>query len=401
PSVRPAIAPVVSLIFMLTLADPGPPLVLGLRRTLGFQVVFASIGPDPFPRIAGLCLISLTITLAFQGLVLVWGRAKRYPNAIKPGTPDRPRPPGLDAAWPRTLAFAIVLVVGAVLAWLPCLGLARLSLAREPYPDNPRLFARLGVLDLLRRLTEPPTTALVLHSALLGLGVGLVAWMLASWLPRGAVDPTEQRWRRVGWALVRAVPPLVMGIGVLALSRLVQLGSLWLETRLRWPGAARGLALLGRILDPYGGTGLALFLGVCLAHLPLKLLARFRPLEHAEPSSRRIDQALLAGAGRHRARSLGLRGSGNVSSRTILLWAVLAATGIAPAIVLAPTLESRPMGPGIVALADGPDDARSRAAALALLVIAANLAVFGWSRAKQTAGAGGSRSSGPAVEDLT
>src|SRR5208337_3661127 len=39
PTLRPSVASAVYLVFMINLADPAAPLVLGLRRTLGFQMV--------------------------------------------------------------------------------------------------------------------------------------------------------------------------------------------------------------------------------------------------------------------------------------------------------------------------------------------------------------------------
>ena len=67
-----------------------------------------------------------------------------------------------------------------------------------------------------------------------------------------------------------------------------------------------------------------------------------------------------------------------MSARTVVLWGTLAATSVAPAIVL--TAGGQPMliGPAIVSLSAEPDDARARAAALALAAIAANLIALAW-----------------------
>ena len=100
---------------------------------------------------------------------------------------------------------------------------------------------------------------------------------------------------------------------------------------------------MARILDPYGAPGLALYLGVCLAQIPSKLLTRRSQPGRDEPVSRRIDQAVLSAAGRHRARALGLRGSASIPARSIVLWSVIAATGIAPG-DLAGTHDGEPAG---------------------------------------------------------
>src|SRR5690606_9375172 len=48
PPLRPVMGRTLGLVFAATLADPGAPLILGLRRTLGYQIVAAALGPEPF-----------------------------------------------------------------------------------------------------------------------------------------------------------------------------------------------------------------------------------------------------------------------------------------------------------------------------------------------------------------
>ena len=67
-----------------------------------------------------------------------------------------------------------------------------------------------------------------------------------------------------------------------------------------------------------------------------------------------------------------------MSARTIVLWASLAATSVAPAIVLTLPGGTMPIGPAIVSLSAEPDDSRPRAAALALAAISVNLAALAW-----------------------
>jgi hypothetical protein len=62
----------------------------------------------------------------------------------------------------------------------------------------------------------------------------------------------------------------------------------------------------------------------------------------------------------------------------MVLWGTLVATAITPALVLAPTLECRPIGPGIVVLSGQPEDSRAQAATLALAAIALDLMALGW-----------------------
>src|SRR5208283_2355217 len=120
----------VYLVFMINLADPAAPLVLGLRRTLGFQMVATALGPDPFPRLAAIALIVLVITLA--GRTTVWRREWSISNANNSPVDCRDendRRPQI-AAWPRAAVSCLILGCWSLLAWLPVAGLFRLGLGR-------------------------------------------------------------------------------------------------------------------------------------------------------------------------------------------------------------------------------------------------------------------------------
>src|SRR5262249_12043029 len=73
PVVRPAAARTAALVFAMALLEPGAPLILGLRRTLAFQIVEAAVGPNPFPRGAVWCVLAGLIALAGRSLLLGWG----------------------------------------------------------------------------------------------------------------------------------------------------------------------------------------------------------------------------------------------------------------------------------------------------------------------------------------
>jgi hypothetical protein len=62
----------------------------------------------------------------------------------------------------------------------------------------------------------------------------------------------------------------------------------------------------------------------------------------------------------------------------MVLWATLAATSAAPALLLAPSSDGRTLGAGVIVLADQAGDSRSQAAALALVGIVSNVTVLGW-----------------------
>ena len=178
------------------------------------------------------------------------------------------------------------------------------------------------------------------------------------------------------------------------MSRAAELASRFVDTSLGWHRAGLWVEGIALALDSYRFPGLLLFLGVCLTFLPLRLAARREAPERDGATARRVDQALLSGAERGRARRLAIRGAKALPFRTMLLWAALAATSITPALVLAPTVESRPVGPGIVILAEQPGDSRAQAAALALAAIALDLAALSWASAR------GGRANGLEAADL-
>ncbi len=378
PLIRPAVASAFGILLVTTLADPGAPLVLGLRRTLGFQVVADAVRPDAFPRIASLGLILAGFGLAARGAVRWWGGPS--PGLAVPPGEGRVHSGKMasPAAWPRAAMSLVVVGSWALLAWLPIAGLGRLGLTRAPYSENPHPLAVVRILDFLHRLTEEDSFRLVFHSAMLGLGVAAVLSILAGWLPHDPARRLRRAWRSMLVMLAMGLPPLVLGVGVLALSRMAALGARLPVAGLDWPRAATVLESAARVLDRPCVPGFSLLLGVCLAYVPLSLLKRTAQPDSESAAARRVDQAIFSGASRARGRRLGHRGTSSFPARTIVLWATLAATSITPAIVLTPIGETTPIGPAIVSLSDEPDDSRSRAAALALAAITVNLAALAW-----------------------
>ena len=380
---------------MINLADPAAPLVLGLRRTLGFQMVATALGPDPFPRLAAIALIVLAITLA--GGSLVWRRGRSLFDAdIAPGD-DR----GFHdrqtqiAAWPCAAVSFLILGCWSLLAWVPVGGLMRIGLARTASPDNAHPLARLGIVDLLRRLTTDPAPRLLAHSALLGLGVVALLCLLA-WRPsRGPVGAMARGWRSAVAFLAVLVPPLVAGAGVLALGRTAMLSSRFFAASLDWTRAGLWMERIGLAFDPFVFPELVLFVGACLAFLPRRLAIRLGPPGRDDASARRVDQIRIAGAGRGPAVWHVWRWARAIPLPRMVLWGTLVATAITPPLVLAPTLESRPIGPGIVVLIDQPDDSRAQASALALAAITLDLLALGWASARRPRGR--SRGRGPCL----
>ena len=123
PIVRPAAARAAGLVFLLALVEPGVPLILGLRRTLAFQIVSAAGQPAPFPRMAVWALMA--------GIARALGLARvplegRLPILAEPaeGMPasGSGRQPRRVSGLSVTLA-AVPLGSWAIVAWLPIFGL--------------------------------------------------------------------------------------------------------------------------------------------------------------------------------------------------------------------------------------------------------------------------------------
>jgi ABC-type Fe3+ transport system permease subunit len=353
PVVRSGAARAAGAVFTLALVEPGAPLVLGLRRTLAFQIVEAALGPNPAPRAAVLALVAVGLAVAGQVLLGWWGG----PPISWPSEPSKTRPPiGRGRhAWFGLLALA----VWVVLAWTPALVV--FGHAARPSP----LAAIRGVL------ADPIAIRLILNATALGLAVValdlLLAWTFSAWSGR------RSRWgvRLAGW--LDRLPPLALGVGALVFPGLLADGADALRGLPVPERLVQGLRSVGRDLDPDGVPGVLLALAVAAVRLPY--LARtieanrrlFRPVL--------IDAAITLGAAPRAARRMAtgwLAGSGGALALTF----ALAATNLAPALVLAPTAESRPLVPGILILADEPGDGLARASALASLAAVVNLAAL-------------------------
>src|SRR5262249_30056745 len=126
PTIGPEVARGAAVVFTLTLVEPGAPLVLGLRRTLAFQIVEAALGSDPAPRAAVLALQALVLS------ALVWvllGCRARSRSGLSDRSEATPIARARRAEWPSATIFVGALGTWSVLAWLPAVGLTALALA--------------------------------------------------------------------------------------------------------------------------------------------------------------------------------------------------------------------------------------------------------------------------------
>lgn len=317
PLVRPTVARASASVFALLLIEPGGPIVLGIRRTIGVQIVQSSwmTSRSDLPRAAVLAGLALLIT----GLVRTLLLRRAGPDAM-----DGLRPPDDSRAGPITppgrgrSALAIVALFGWLLIGLsPLLAIVFGAIRSTPLSDGS---------SIIQALAPALGSGLVL-----GVSASLLAMILA--------------WPLSAFRLLRsialrfeAVPPLTIGVGLLVLVPLAtglgEEGSPALGSLLAW-------------LDPYRTPGILVTWGTAVALLPWAISACSR--------ARDVDALALQDESRMAGHPLAF-------SRTLLLTpiglrrcllptlslALLASSSLAPGLLLAPLDSFRPMGASIL-----------------------------------------------------
>ncbi len=361
PLVRPGAARAAAGVFAWTLLEPGAPLVLGLRRTLSFQVVEAALGPDPFPRAAVLTLAGLAVATLGRLALRSWGGLPAPPSTIAlVARGDR-------ASARRASGFVLVLVTWGALAWLPILGLVQATVAGGLVP--PRSGTHPASLGVARLLNDPESRRLAANSLALGATVAAIG-LLLSWTFAGS-EPRRPGWAGAPTSWIEAIPPLAWGVGALTLPSLASLGADLIGASGGHGAIARALGHLAKALDPDRTPGVLLVLAVVASRLPTLARVAMRGRDASHPAPR--DAALRLGANPRQARRMASGGALGASAGALWLTVALAVTSLAPALLLSPTLETRTVAPGALMLADEPGGGIAPAAALALAATAVNL----------------------------
>ncbi len=346
PIVRPAAARAAAAAFALALLEPGVPILLGLRRTLAFQIVEAATGSDPFPATAIWAVFAAILSFAGRWLLRSWGG----PRPIGSRTISRHSSTGPVT----TIAAASIVTVTSALGWLPVFGCLALLISSG---------ANQSIL--METIASEPVREAATRSLVLGLEVGAAVLILA-WLarpepsPRGSSAPLSRVSRRLA-----RVPPMIQGVGLLAVLELLAhrlepaIGFELSAERNPWPllASAVGISVGSQLLAGWWQ-------------------AEGQRLERARSS---VDAAILAGASPARARSLAARhrlGWLGVLSLAILLPAV----NLVPALFFCPWTDVRPMAPEFLILAESNPRAQTQAAALACGLIVLNLVALAASR---------------------
>jgi iron(III) transport system permease protein len=346
PLVRLAALRASALVFATTLLEPGAPLVLGLRRSLAYQVADAAMNdaaPTRAAILVGLgCAIAWTVRLA-----LVFRGRGGVITTARQDHPARTR----RAPWVRAAAYCGLLTAWSGLAALPVLGLSAQLVLGLQVTSGAQVKTAFGAL-----LNTSEMHAVVLHSLALGAATATIAMLVSCGVARRTDAPGSLAGR------LEAIPAPATAVGLLALT---------------WLLSAVGLRLASHTLDPYRTYGLALVWALVVVRLPWMLRVAHLALGQCRPEM--IEAAVTLGAAPRRARWTILGAlAGPLLIRAWFVTAVLAASSVGPALILAPTSASQTLGPAVLFLADTPDEA-TRAAALALAAIAANALALGWS----------------------
>jgi iron(III) transport system permease protein len=387
PLVRPSSCRAAALVFVFALAEPGAVVVLGLRRTLAFQIIDLVRRGEPFPAAAVWAVMTGVFGIVGWAVWRWLGGTSRLElrNSGPAGRCVRRSPAGGSLVAGTLLA---VLVAGwAVVGWLPFLGLVRLAI------DVPRAAAgaaegRLAMIaGMVRHLSNPPVPAVLANSLLLGLEVVSATFFVGWMAGAGGGGKVVRRSRTIGarlFLVLECAPPSLQGAGLLAVAWLLLLAAAGLSDRGDWRALAIAVGSVSSTVAVSQNPWMLMSCGVILTLTPRFL--RFwhdggRGGEDGMPTESARQAALLAGASHSQAARLGrMAGRRRWIAGSVLL-AALAATNLAPALLFESGPDGQTLGPLIVRLAVGQADDRSQAATLALCAIAINLAALGVARA--------------------
>jgi ABC-type Fe3+ transport system permease subunit len=377
PLIRPPVARAAALVFALGLLEPGAPLILGLRRTLAFQIVAAASQSEPFPAISAWCMVTGLIALAGVVALRRLGGTPILAKAPSNGSFRQADSDKRPASPIRAAASSAILAAWCSFAWMPVIGLVQLAVGSDSRSgsEGPKAGGR-GVL--VSCLGDPLVRRLAVNSAQVGLEVSC-ATVVLFWLsglgrrPRGGLARSDGT--RPPSPIVFA-PPLIVGVGVLAIPRLIEAAAGWLRPGAGGGGIAHSLSLVADVLAPNGNPSLFLPVSITWAVGPLLFVCWNMTPPGPRAARAAIDAARLAGASRVGALWLGAPGLvATWLGRFALAWA-LAATSLGPALLASPGSDGPTVAPGFVILAEGNPNARGLAADLALGILLLSVAAL-------------------------
>jgi iron(III) transport system permease protein len=355
PILRPEAAKVTGLIFTLVLIEPAGPLILGLNRTLAVEILQTAFRIDQPTRVAGLALLAIVLATVGRTLIHWWGG----PSFVTiDGPENRPTETvGLGrASFARVLLFGWVTFAVGPLVWLSFASFRSLQT-----PES-------GVLSGFLRtwFNDPELTAWAANSVTTASLAVLLDFVILSCL-MGQKATEANRGLRFASNFLRGFPPLALGVGAFSMPWLLDaladsVGGL----------AGRWAHQLALELSPARAPGFLLILVVAAGKWPtLFLLA-----ERTGGTTREVlvEAARLMGEPDHRAN----RGTSAsfIPARTAVLVLALAATNLAPALLMSPFSERRTMAPAIVRSVHREGRIDPRVGSAVLVVLAGKLVAF-------------------------
>lgn len=351
PNLRPGVARALALVFTLTLVEPAGPLILGLGRTLAVQTVRAATRLDQPTRASTLALLATAIVLAARSAIGWWG-GKDHSRSERPEFFPAPSAnPRRDWALRLLLAGWCALAIGPVVLWLR--RVFQTGMGSVPSP----IFGWLADAEMRTWVVNSAMTAA------LAVAVDLALLRLLGTRRPGR----DGRPIRLACRVFESIPPLALGVWALATPWLI----LGLADSVEGPSST-GFRWLALELSPGRSPGILLV--VVLAGVQLPMLAGMAGLAGALIRPNLADAARLMGESDRRASRAGQGGwFGVVPSPPAFLAFSMAATSLAPALLLTPYSERRTLAPAILAMILGTGPVDPRAVGLILLLIGLNV----------------------------
>jgi ABC-type Fe3+ transport system permease subunit len=350
PNLRPGVARASALVFTLALVEPAGPLVFGLGRTLAVQIVRAATRLDQPTRASTLALLAMAIVLVARSLIGWWGGTNHSRFERSGEGPSTSLGFGRASLSNLALAGWCGLTVGPLGLWLwRSVRSARAASSpghgwSEGWPADPEMLGWVANSALTAAL------AVAIDLAILR-----------------AIRPSRSGPVGLACRIFEALPPLALGASALAIPWLI----LALADSVSIEGPiARGLRWLALELSPGRSPGFLLILVLAAVQLPM--LAEVARLARGLIRPSRVDASRLMGVSDRRASRIGV-----VPIAPAFLAFAMAATSLAPALLLTPFSERRTLAPALLGMLveAGPVDPRLIGPVAMLLGL--NLLAFG------------------------
>ena len=353
PIVRPEASRATAIVFGLALVEPAAPRFLGLRRTLGFQLLDEIARFDQPTRAAILALSAMVLAVLARTLLNWWGG----PRLSCPETYHVHQPP--RASLRRGLLSTLALLAWVGLSLGPILALV-FPLTKVAGAASPRDWT-----SIVRPWIEDPSASTWLVNSATAAGLALLLDLAIL----GALAGRGRRLARFASDVFEVVPPLALAVGALTIPWLIGgLGD--------WSGGSIGGVChwTSRELSPGRSPGFLLVMVLAAGRWPM--LGRVAGLARDLARPYRVDASRLMGASDRSAMRAG--GVGAVPVRHAVLAFTIGATNLVPALALTPFSERRTLAPSLFAMVLDRSTLPPHVLGGLLAIFGVNLIAFAW-----------------------